>query len=79
MWSAFKSNVKRMLQEIMPETLRMNQAAVLPVYEQRMRELEAVAGNAIALLTPNVLTSFANRVEKKNNTLWVLGKMILRK
>ena len=44
--------------------LRMNQAAVLPVYEQRMRELEAVAGNAIALLTPNMLTSFANRVEK---------------
>ena len=29
------------------------------------RELEAVAGNAIALLTPNMLTSFANRVEKK--------------
>ena len=42
----------------------MNQAAVLPVYEQRMRELEAVAGNAIALFTPNMLTSFANRVEK---------------
>ena len=40
----------------------MNQAAVLPVYEHRMRELEAVA--AIALLTPNMLTSFANRVEK---------------
>ena len=28
------------------------------------RELEAVAGNAIALLSPNMLTSFANRVEK---------------
>ena len=48
----------------MPDILSMNQAAVLPVYEQRMRELEAVAGNAIALLTPNMLTSFANRVEK---------------
>ena len=70
MWSAFKSNVKRMLQEMMPDILRMNQAAVLPVYEQRMRELEAVAGNAIALLTPNMLTSFANRVEK-NITLWL--------
>ena len=64
MWSAFKSNVKRMLQERMPDILRMNQAAVLPVYEQRLRELEAVAGNAIALLTPNMLTSFPNRVEK---------------
>ena len=62
----FKSNVKRMLQEGMPDILRMNQDAVLPVYEQRMRELEAVAGIAIALLTPNMLTSFANRVEKKN-------------
>ena len=39
-------------------------------YEQKMRELEAVAGNAIALLTPNMLTSFANRVEK-NITLWL--------
>ena len=45
--------------------LAHDQAAVLPVYEQRMRESEAVAGNAIALLTPNMLTSFANRVEKK--------------
>ena len=43
----------------------MNQAAGLPVYERRMRELEAVAGNAITLITPNMLTSFANRVEKK--------------
>ena len=38
-------------------------------YEQRMRELETVAGNAIALLTPNMLISFTNRVEK-NITLW---------
>ena len=59
MRSAFKSNVKRMLQERIPDILRMNQAAVLPVYEQRMRELEAGADNAIALLTPNMLTSFA--------------------
>ena len=58
------SNVKRMVQERIPDILRMNQAAVLLVYEHRMRELEAVAGNAIALLTPNMLTSFANRVEK---------------
>ena len=29
-----------------------------------MRELEAVAGNAIALIAPNMLASFANRVEK---------------
>ena len=64
MWSTFKSNVKRMLQEMMPDILSMNQAAVLPVYEQRMRELEAVACNAIALLTPNMMTSFVNRVEK---------------
>ena len=70
MWSAFKSNLKRMLQERMPDILRMNQAAVLPVYEQRTRELEAVAGNAIALITPNMLTSFANRVEK-TITLWL--------
>ena len=53
-----------MLQEMMPDILSMNQAAVLPVYEQRMRKLEALASNAIALLTPNMLTSFANRVEK---------------
>ena len=66
MWSAFKSNVKRMLQERMPDFLRMDQAAVLPVYEQRVRELEVVAGNAIAILTPNMLTSFSNRVEKKH-------------
>ena len=65
MWSALKRNVKRMHQEWMKDTLRMNQVAVLPVHEQRMRELEAVAGNVIALLTPNMLTSFANRVEKK--------------
>ena len=65
MWSAFKSNVKRKLQERMPDILFMNQAAVLPVYEQRMRKLEAVAGNAIALLAPNMLTSFANRIGKK--------------
>ena len=32
MWSAFKSNAKRMLQERMPDILSMNQAAVLPVY-----------------------------------------------
>ena len=70
MWSAFKSNVKRMLQERMPDILRMDQVAILPVYEQRVRELEAVAGNAIAILTPNMLTSFSNRVEK-NITLWL--------
>ena len=74
MWSAFMSNVKRMLQERMPDILSMNQAAVLPAYKQRMRELEAVAGNAIALFTPNMLTSFANRVEKtlpyRSETRW---------
>ena len=42
----------------------MNQAAGLLVYEQRMIELEARAGNAIALITPNILTSFENGVEK---------------
>ena len=64
MWRAFKSNVKRMLQESMPDIWPMNQATGLSVYEQRMRELEAVAGNAIALLTPNMLTLFANKVQK---------------
>ena len=48
----------------MPDILIKPQYLLLPVYEQRMRELEAVAGNAIALLTPNMLPSFANRVEK---------------
>ena len=56
----------------MPDILRMNQTAVLPAYEQKMRELEAVPGNAIALLTPNMLTLFANRVEKKKHYHMVL-------
>ena len=51
----------------MPDILRMNQAAGLPVYERRMRELEAVAGDAIALIKPNMLTSFANRVKKNKH------------
>ena len=62
MRSAFKSNETN----APGKDTRMNQATVLPVYEQRMRELEAGADNAIALLTPNMLTSFANRVEKKH-------------
>ena len=32
-------------------------------------ELEAVAGNTIALITPNMLTSFAKRVEKKHYSM----------
>jgi hypothetical protein len=64
MWSSFKSNIKQMLQERMPVILQMNQAPGLPIYEQRLRELEAVANNAISSITPNMLLAFANRVER---------------
>ena len=53
-----------MMQETMPAILNMTSAPGLPVYEQRMREMERIAANAIQFITPNMLAAFANRVER---------------
>ena len=53
--------------------------SILHVYEQRKRKLEAVAGNAIALITPNMLTSFANRIGKKHYPMALRQDDIIRK
>lgn len=64
MWSVFKSHLKRMLQEEMPRILNMTQAVGIPVCEQRMQQMEHIAGEAIRFVTPIMLTSFCNRVER---------------
>ena len=64
LWSAFKSHIKRKMQENMNNILNVVAENGLFMTEQRMRMLEEFACEAIGQITPNMLLSFSNRVEK---------------
>uniref|UniRef100_A0A6A7FWY1 Tc1-like transposase DDE domain-containing protein n=1 Tax=Hirondellea gigas TaxID=1518452 RepID=A0A6A7FWY1_9CRUS len=64
MWNIFKSHLKRMLQERMPRILNITHVPGLSMAEQRMRELEQIANESIAFITPNMSMGFSNRVER---------------
>ena len=64
LWSLVKSHVKRHLRERMHAILEIAPGGALPVTEQRMREMENIAVEALGLVNPGMLLNFTNRVEK---------------
>ena len=64
LWSVYKSHVKRMLRDRMPEIRNFASLPGLSVTEQKMRELEEIANRAITNVTPAMLLGFTNRVER---------------
>ena len=64
LWSTLKSHIKSNLRKEMPVILNMEREANLSVTEQRMRRLEVLAQEAIGKVTPAMIYSFANRVER---------------